>query len=69
MMHLQPAPIRRPFTDWLADVDRLLMKRVGLDSGSVEDWPWHADYDCGTSPQEAVDEWIAENGQPSTIWL
>jgi hypothetical protein len=60
MMHLQGAPMRRPFSDWLADVDRQLVRRVGLDSGSLEDWPWHAEYDCGISPREAVDNWIGE---------
>jgi hypothetical protein len=60
MFHLQGTPTRRPFTDWLADVDRLLIKRVGLDNGSLEDWPWHAEYDCGISPREAVDNWLEE---------
>jgi hypothetical protein len=61
MMHLQGAPMRRPFTDWMADVDRLLVKHVGLDSGSMEDYPWHAEFDCGISPREAVDTFIEEN--------
>ena len=61
MMHLAPRQPARPFTDWLADVDRLLIKRVGLDSGSIEDWPWHSEFDCGVSPQEAVADWIGEN--------
>lgn len=69
MLHLAGAPMRRPFADWMADVDRQLVKRVGLDSGSLEDWPWHADYDVGTSPVEAVDEWIAENAPRSSVWL
>lgn len=60
--------MRLPFSDWMARVDRLLVKKVGLDSGSVEDWPWNADYDCGLSPQEAVEDWIDENGYDS-IWL
>lgn len=60
MLHLAPRSVR-PFADWLADVDRLLVKRVGLDSGSMEDWPWHADYDCGLSPHDAVTDWIEEN--------
>lgn len=69
MLHLSGAPMRRPFSDWLADIDRELVKRVGLDHGSLEDWPWHAEYDCGTSPAEAVAEWIAENAPRSSIWL
>jgi hypothetical protein len=69
MLHLQGAPMRRPFADWLADVDRQLVKRVGLDHGSMEDWPWHAEYSVGTSPDEAVAEWIAENAPRSTMWL
>lgn len=60
MMHLQAAPTRRPFTDWLADVDRLMVKRLGLDTGSIEDWPWHAEYECGSSPRNAVDAWFAD---------
>lgn len=71
MLHLQGAPMRRPFADWLADVDRQLVKRVGHDHGALEDWPWNSEYMCGVSPHEAVDDWIAENrrGERSTIWL
>jgi hypothetical protein len=54
------APMRRPFSDWLADVDRQLVRRVGLDSGSMEDWPWMAEYQCGISPREAVDNYVDE---------
>lgn len=61
MFHLQGAAPRRPFADWLAEVDRLLIRRVGLDHGSLEDWPWEGDYLIGSSPRDAVDEWIAEN--------
>lgn len=60
LLHLQGAPMRRPFSDWMADVDRQLVKRVGLDHGSLEDWPWRAEYDCGIAPREAVDNWIEE---------
>lgn len=52
---------RPPFSDWLSQVDRVMVKRVGLDSGSVEDWPWHSDYECGTSPLEAVEAWEEDN--------
>jgi hypothetical protein len=36
------------------------VKRVGLDSGSLEDYPWRAEYDCGISPREAVDAYVDE---------
>lgn len=60
LLHLHGAPMRRPFSDWLADVDRQLVKRIGLDSGSMEDWPWMSEYQCGISPREAVDNFVEE---------
>jgi hypothetical protein len=54
------APRRPPFSDWLAQVDRILVRRLGLDSGSLEDYPWMGDYRCGIAPGEAVAEYIEE---------
>lgn len=51
-------PRRAPFSDWLAQVDRYLVKHIGLDSGSLEDYPWHAEYDCGCAPGEAAQAFI-----------
>lgn len=53
---------RPPFSDWLAQVDRILNKRYGVDHCDVEDWPWISDYNLGTMPGEAVREWAEENG-------
>jgi hypothetical protein len=49
------------FDQWMSNVDTLLENRVGLDSGSLEDWNWFDDYDSGLSAHEAVDDWLAEN--------
>ena len=53
---------RPPFSDWLAQVDRIMIKRIGLDSGSMEDYPWIGEYRCGMSPGEAVTEFIESLG-------
>lgn len=60
MYHLVEAPRRPPFSDWLASVDRILVRQLGLDSGSLEDWPWHSEFDCGVSPREAAEAFISE---------
>jgi hypothetical protein len=52
-----------PFDQWMKSVDALLVERVGLDSGSIEDSLWFDDYDDGLSPQEEFDQWF-ERVQP-----
>ena len=52
---------RPPFSDWMAQVNRIMVKRHGLASDDVEDWPWYSDYHIGTAPGEAVREWAEEN--------
>jgi hypothetical protein len=52
---------RAPFSDWLAQVDRVMERQYGFTSTDVEDWPWWSDYNIGTQPREAVREWAEEN--------
>lgn len=66
MMHLQGPP-RRPFSDWLADCERIVERETGR-TVSLRHCGLDAFYDCGISPREAVADWIDENGHGS-IWL
>ncbi len=71
MMHLQSSSPRppRPFTDWLADVDRLMLRQLGRDAQSVAH-PWTAEFNVGASPQEAIDGYRdTMRGSRSTLWL
>jgi hypothetical protein len=49
------------FEQWLAEVDKLLIARVGLDSGSLEDWYWMDHYQDDIPAFEAVDWFLLEN--------
>lgn len=44
--------------DWFTDVDKLLIQRIGLSRDDLEDWPWNDDFERGTSPSEAVREFM-----------
>lgn len=46
------------FDLWKYRVDDLLIRRVGLDSDSMEDWLWRDAFDNGMLPVDAVDEFL-----------
>ncbi len=71
MMHLQSSSPRapRPFTDWLADADRLMLRQLGIEAHMVAH-PWTAEFNVGASPQEAIDGYRDTlRGERSTCWM
>lgn len=62
---MRTAPLT--FEQWLNSVDAMMTSRVGVDSGSVEDWPWYTDFESGLSPHEAVNDWCAEHMIPRAL--
>jgi hypothetical protein len=48
------------FDLWMYRVDDLLIRYVGLDSGSMEDWLWRDAFDSGLLPAEAVRDFLAD---------
>jgi len=47
---------------WMYRVDELLIRNIGLDSDSMEDWLWRDAYNQGQLPAEAVLEFLDEHG-------
>lgn len=43
-------------------VDLQLIRMIGLDSGSLEDWDWRGDYDLGLLPAQAVYDYMDFHG-------
>lgn len=48
-------PKASTFEAFMARVDRLMVRRFGLDSASCEDYNWRDEYDAGTSPAQALE--------------
>lgn len=63
LRHAAPMPRRAPFSDWCAQVERIIAKRYGesvtLDRHSLI---LHGCYDCGVSPGEIAQDWKAYHG-------
>ena len=68
LMHLQGAPMRRPYSDWLADCERIVERETGT-SVSLRRAGLQPCYDVGMSPREAVTDWLDEKPKRSSIWL
>lgn len=50
------------FAQWLTEVDKLLIMRIGLDHDSLEDWYWYDYYSSDNPPHEAVDWCMIDMG-------
>lgn len=49
---------RAPFSDWCAQVERIIARRCGEDVKLRQECPAvKACYDCGMSPQEIAETW------------
>lgn len=46
------------FEGWMRLVDIFLVDRIGLDSGSMEDWNWYDAYEAGHMPIHATEMFI-----------
>jgi hypothetical protein len=68
MLHLQGAPTRRPFSDWMSDVARQLERRTGETAVATESY-WLALYHCGESVHVAADEFLEDWNRRSRVWL
>ena len=47
------------FALWVQEVDSLLLERVGLPHGSMNDWGWHDAYSDDFTPEDAVSEFCS----------
>lgn len=57
MFNLMGAPSRPPFSDWLAQVDRILRRRNGTTVAHCGAHPlMRSCYDVGLSPREVADD-------------
>lgn len=53
--------------DWLATADELLIKLIGLDRNSMEDWCWEDAFRDGLEPYEAVNQFCDDMNLPYFI--
>lgn len=53
------AHFRMTFTEWMAKVDAIIMKKFGLDSRDLIDWDYHGAFEDGYTPAQAAREAIA----------
>jgi Family of unknown function (DUF5419) len=57
--HCDSYRITRPsFEQWMAEVDEVLVKKVGVSSADLPDWTYRDAFDQGSTPEEAADEAI-----------
>jgi hypothetical protein len=52
-----PTP-RRPFDEWMASVDEVLVRKVGVSSADLPDMCYRDLYDEGYSPEETAEDAI-----------
>lgn len=50
------------YNEWIAQVDALLVKAIGVSHDDLEDYLWHDDFEDGLEPVEAVDEFLFDQG-------
>lgn len=56
------------FKEWLEEIDKLLVRIMGLDHMDIEDYDWYSEWSSGMSPEESVGEWDLLVGPSSMGW-
>jgi len=49
------------YNNWMDQVDKLLSKQFGVTSQHLEDYIWRNCFESGSSPAEAIDDFIYDN--------
>lgn len=56
-------PDKMTFDEWLKEVDKILMKRIGLTQDCLPDWLSYDTWETGTSPEGGAEECIISTKQ------
>ena len=51
------------FENWMEQVEDVFRKKLALSTKDLPDWTWYDEFDSGSSPEEAYENWEAENGE------
>ena len=55
------------FQQWLCEIDAILAIRVGLSAADGADWPSYDTWESGSTPQEALETWLAWQDFPDML--
>jgi hypothetical protein len=61
--HGEPMP-RISYEEWVREIDKLLIAKIGLSSADGIDWPSRDCYDAGETPKEAIRSWAEFQDYP-----
>jgi len=53
----QDAPKARHLSEFLKEIDRLMMEDMGMTHGDCEDYNWVDEFDSEVDPEDAYEEW------------
>lgn len=55
------------FNEFMNKVDEIIISKIGLTSADLDDYNWYDEYECGSTPEEAVEN-FADYFEIEALW-